>query len=105
MVNEQREQAEQLLLEAVSMEQISAQRTQASSSPTEEQSEWVQVGRDGGWLPSREQKGGIDQQNRDGGQSGRSGWQTRATSTEPVTLCGHIWSRRRPGDADLCSNL
>jgi hypothetical protein len=68
VANEQREQAEQVLQEAVSMEQIRAQRTQASSSRAEEQSEWLQVGLDGGWLPSREQKGGQDQQNRGGGK-------------------------------------
>jgi hypothetical protein len=36
VANKQREQAEQGLQEAVSMEQIRAQRTHASSSPTEE---------------------------------------------------------------------
>jgi hypothetical protein len=60
VANEQREQAEQVLQEAVSMEQIRAQRTQATSSRTEQQSEWLQVGLDGGWLPSREQKGGME---------------------------------------------
>lgn len=60
VANEHREQAEQVMHEAVSMEQIRAQRAHTSSSPTQEQSAWVQVGLDGGWLPSREQKGGME---------------------------------------------
>jgi len=58
VANEQREQAEQVLQEAVGMQQIRAQRTQASPFRTEGKSEWLQVGLDGGWLPSREQTGG-----------------------------------------------
>jgi hypothetical protein len=54
------EQAEQVLQEAVSMQQIRAQRAQASSLRAQEQPDWLQVGLDGGWLPSREQKGGME---------------------------------------------
>ena len=60
IANEQREQAEQVLQEAVNMKQVRAQRTQASSSLREGQPESLQVGLDGGWLPSREQKGGME---------------------------------------------
>ncbi len=48
VAREQREQVEQTLLEAVSMEQIRARRTRTSSSHAEEPPEWLQVGPDGG---------------------------------------------------------
>lgn len=56
----QRSQAEQGLKEAVDMELIGSQREQASSSRGAEQPDWLQVGLDGGWLPSYEQKGGME---------------------------------------------
>lgn len=56
----QREQAEQVLKEAVSMEQIRAQREQSFHAPKQIPPEWLQVGLDGGWVPSREQKGGME---------------------------------------------
>ena len=54
------EQAEQVLKEAVSMEQIRAQREQSAHVSTQGPPQWVQVGLDGGWVPSREQKGGME---------------------------------------------
>jgi hypothetical protein len=54
----QREQAQQILQEAVSMRQIRALRTQKEGKP--EPLAWLQVGLDGGWLPSREHKGGME---------------------------------------------
>jgi len=56
----QREQAEQVLKEAVNMEQIRAQREQSSHMYKQVPPHWLQVGLDGGWLPSREQKGGME---------------------------------------------
>lgn len=60
VANEQRKQAEQVMREAVSMQQIRAQRTQASSSQAQKHPDCLQVGLDGGWLPSREQTGGME---------------------------------------------
>ena len=54
------EQAQQVLQEAVSMSQIRAQREQSHPEAKQEQPECLQVGLDGGWLPSREQKGGME---------------------------------------------
>jgi hypothetical protein len=58
--NEQQQQAEQVLQEAVNMEQIRAKRTQACCSRTEGQPNCLHVGLDGGWVPSREQRGGME---------------------------------------------
>lgn len=60
VAKDQEEQAEQVLQEAVSMQQIRAQRTQADSSGAQGKAECLQVGLDGGWLPSREQTGGME---------------------------------------------
>jgi hypothetical protein len=60
IANEQQEQAEQVLQEAMNMKQVRAQRTQASSSLREGQPESLQLGLDGGWLPERVQKGGME---------------------------------------------
>jgi hypothetical protein len=56
----QREQAEQVLKEAVSMEQIRAQREQSAHGSKPGPPDWLQVGLDGGWVPSREQTGGME---------------------------------------------
>ena len=58
--NQQREQAQQVLKEAVSMEQIRAQRAPRDREEKPVQADWWQVGLDGGWVPSREQKGGME---------------------------------------------
>lgn len=60
LAKQQREQAQQVLKEAVSMEQIRAQRAQRAPDAKPEQADWLQVGLDGGWVPSREQKGGME---------------------------------------------
>lgn len=57
---QQREQAEQVLEEAVSMERIRAQRAQESKAGKPNRPQWLQVGLDGGWVASREQTGGMD---------------------------------------------
>jgi hypothetical protein len=81
----QRAQAEQVLQEAVSMERIRAQREQSFSASTEIPPAWLQVGLDGGWVPSREQKGGME---------GKIG--VVASHVEPVGKHGrHRLSRRR----------
>ena len=60
LAKQQQAQAQQVLKEAVSMPQIRAQRAQSSHTPKTEHPEWLQVGLDGRWLPSREQKGGME---------------------------------------------
>jgi hypothetical protein len=57
---QQHEQAQQALKETVSMAQIRAQRAQSTAAVKQGPAEWMQVGLDGGWLPSREQKGGME---------------------------------------------
>lgn len=44
----------------MSLAQIRAQREQSRHAPKQEPPECWQVGFDGGWLPSREQKGGME---------------------------------------------
>ena len=56
----QREQAEQVLQAAVSVEQIRAQREQSSHRSKPVPPHRLQVGLDGGWVPSREQAGGME---------------------------------------------
>ena len=60
LAKQQQGQAQQVLQEAVSMAQIRAQREKSDHSPQPEQPELLQIGLDGGWLPSREQKGGME---------------------------------------------
>lgn len=60
VAKEQCEQAEQVLQEAVSMQQIRTQREQSSGVSQPVAADCLQVGLDGGWVPSREQKGGIE---------------------------------------------
>jgi hypothetical protein len=64
LAQHQQSEAQQVLQEAISRAQMRAQREQSHPEAEQEQPEWVQVGLEGGWLPSREQKGGQDQQNR-----------------------------------------
>jgi len=66
----QQAQADQLLEEAVNMIQVRAEREARQSTARHKPSGWLQVGLDGGWVCSREQKGGHGRQNRRGGQSG-----------------------------------
>jgi hypothetical protein len=60
LAKQQQAQAQQVLQEAVSMSQIRAQREASGHMPKQKQPEMLQVGLDGGWLPSREQKGGME---------------------------------------------
>src|SRR5579863_9483444 len=60
VAKEQREQAQEDLTEAVRMEQIRAQRTQREREGQPNQADWLLVGLDGGWIPSRDQKGGME---------------------------------------------
>lgn len=55
LAKQQQTQAQQVLQEAVSIAQIRAQREQSDHTPKQEHPELLQVGLDGGWLPSREQ--------------------------------------------------
>jgi transposase len=81
----QSEQAQQVLKEAVSMEHIRTQRAQSTHTSKQSPPEWLQVGLDGGWLPSREQKGGME---------GKIG--VVASQMKPVGKHGrHRLSRRR----------
>jgi hypothetical protein len=54
------EQAQQVLKKAVSLSQIRAQRAQSGQDVKQDHPQWLQAGLDGGWLPSREQKGGME---------------------------------------------
>ena len=54
VATQQQEQAQQVLKEAVSMPHIRKQREQNHSPGQQDQPHWLQVGLDGGWLPSRE---------------------------------------------------
>jgi hypothetical protein len=56
----QREQAQQILEEAVDLAQIRAERTQEEGKKKQAAVECLQVGLDGGWIPSCEQKGGME---------------------------------------------
>lgn len=60
LAQQQQSEAQQVLKEAISIAQIRAQREQSHAEAEQEQPEWLQVGLDGGWLPSREQKGGME---------------------------------------------
>ena len=60
LAKQHHEQAQQVLREAVNMEQIRAQRAQSDPDRKQDHPDWLQVGLDGGWLPSREQKGGME---------------------------------------------
>lgn len=57
---EQKAKAEEVVAEAVNMTQLREQRAQQRMGNQQEPTEWLQVGLDGGWLPSREQTGGME---------------------------------------------
>ena len=57
---QQQSQAQQVLQEAISLPQIRAQRAQSQLHGKQDHPQWLQVGLDGGWLRSREQKGGME---------------------------------------------
>jgi hypothetical protein len=56
----QQKEAQQVLREAVNMQQIREQRERSFSPREPLPPEWLQVGWDGGWIPSCEQKGGME---------------------------------------------
>jgi hypothetical protein len=105
LAKQQQAQAQQVLHEAVSIAKIRALREASSHTPRQEQPELLQVGLDGGWLPSREHKGGMDQQNRCRRQPSRGCRQTRATPAHEKVLCGDFWASRRTRDAHVCRRL
>src|SRR5512135_2491115 len=53
-------EAEQILSQATNMQEIRRQRERDEGKSVRQAPEWLQVGLDGGWLPSREQKGGME---------------------------------------------
>jgi hypothetical protein len=57
LAEQHQSKAQQVLQEAVNMPQIRAQREQRQP---QDHPQWLQVGLDGGWLLSREQKGGME---------------------------------------------
>jgi hypothetical protein len=60
LAKQHQEQAQQILQEAVSMTRVRAQREQRGPAAKQEPPKWLQAGLDGGWIPSREQKGGME---------------------------------------------
>lgn len=85
LAKQQQEQAQQILSDAISLPQIRAQRAQQGPEAPQEQPKWLQIGLDGGWVPSREQSRGME---------GKIG--VVASQVEPVGKHGrHRLSRRR----------
>lgn len=85
LAKQQQAQAQQVLSDAISLPPIRAQRAQQVPKAQPEPPPWLQVGLDGGWLPSLEQKGGME---------GKIG--VVASQVEPVGKHGrHRLSRRR----------
>jgi hypothetical protein len=81
----QQTHAQQMLADAVNPTLIRRERTQTTRTLPAPQPEWLQVGLDGGWIPSREQPGGME---------GKIG--VVASSVEPVGKHGrHRLSHRR----------
>ena len=60
LAEQHQSEAQQVLQEAVSMPQIRAQREQSQPQGKQDHPQWLQVGLDGGWLLSHEQKGGME---------------------------------------------
>ena len=56
----QRTHAQQVLADAVNPARIRRERVQPNSAAPPEPPAWLQVGLDGGWVPSREQAGGME---------------------------------------------
>ncbi len=90
LAEQQLAQAQQVLHEAVSMTQIRAQREQSEHTPKQEQPDLLQVGLDGGWLPSREHKGGMEGKIGVVTRKPRGCGQTRAASAR---LRATLWRR------------
>lgn len=60
VAHQQQEQAQQVLQEVVNMEQIQVQRTHSVPVEKQDRPECLQVGLEGGWVPCRRQKGGME---------------------------------------------
>jgi Uncharacterised protein family (UPF0236) len=56
----QQREAQEVLQKAVNMQQIRQERERSSSPKESPLPEWLLVGLDGGWIPSCEQKGGME---------------------------------------------
>jgi len=85
LAHQQQASTQRLLGDAISLPQIRQERAQQSPTAPPSAPPWLQVGLDGGWLPSREQKGGME---------GKIG--VVASQIDPVGKHGrHRLSRRR----------
>lgn len=85
LARQQQEHAQQVLTDAINLPLHRLERAQNTPAAESEPPEWLQVGLDGGWVPSREQKGGME---------GKIG--VVASRMEPVGQHGrHRLSRRR----------
>jgi hypothetical protein len=84
LAQQQRARADLLLAEAVSLPVIRRARAQTCSTVPPAPPQWLQVGLDGGWVPSREQQGGME---------GKIG--VVASQVEPVGKHGRHRLRRR----------
>lgn len=60
LAKRQHSEAQRGLKEAIDMSEIRAQREHSQDTRLPNSVEWLQVGLDGGWLPSREQPGGME---------------------------------------------
>jgi hypothetical protein len=60
LAKQQHSEAQHLLQEAVNLPLIRAQRGHSHPQGKQDHPQWLQVGLDGGWLLSREQKGGME---------------------------------------------
>jgi hypothetical protein len=85
LAQQQQARAQRLLADASSLSQIRCERAKPAPPPSPAAPQWLQVGLDGGWVPSREQKGGLE---------GKIG--VVASQIEPVGKHGrHRLSQRR----------
>lgn len=85
LARQHQEQAQQVFADAINLPLIRRERALTESAAKTEPPQWLQVGLDGGWVPSREQKGGME---------GKIG--VVASHLEPVGKHGrHRLSRRR----------
>ncbi len=83
--SQQQAHAQQILADAISLPQIRRERAKLALTVPPAPPSWLQVGLDGGWVPSREQQGGME---------GKIG--VVAAQVEPIGKHGrHRLSRRR----------
>jgi hypothetical protein len=60
LAKQQQAHAQQILSDAISLPLIRREREQTELATQPEPQQWLQVGLDGGWVPSREQTGGME---------------------------------------------